>query len=121
KSAEDFQYLQVGNESLYMSVSKKVDQWNLNKNCGLVVGATKPEELSEIREKFPTLPFLVPGVGAQGGDLKSVIENGKNKERTGLLINVGRDILYQGSGNDFAKNSEKRAQYYFEIMSQNFE
>ena len=121
KSAEDFQYLQVGNESLYMSVSKKVDQWNLNKNCGLVVGATKPEELSEIRETFPALPLLVPGVGAQGGDLKSVIENGKDQNGTGLLINVGRDILYQGSGNDFAKNSEKRAQYYFEIMSQNFE
>lgn len=120
KSAEDFQYLNVGEETLYMDVCKKVNQWNVNKNCGLVVGATKPQELAEIREKFPALPFLVPGVGAQGGDLESVIENGNDQNGTGLLVNVGRDILYQSAGNDFAEKSSERAKYYLEIMLQNF-
>jgi orotidine-5'-phosphate decarboxylase len=121
KSAEDFQYLHIKNEPLYMIVGKKVNLWNSNNNCGLVVGATKPEELAEIRKKFPTLPFLVPGVGAQGGDLKTVIKNGEDKNGTGLLINAGRDILYCSSGNDFAGKSSERAKYYFEIMSQNFD
>jgi len=120
KSAEDFQYLQVGNESLYMNVCNKVNQWNSNNNCGLVIGATKPQELSEIRERFPELSFLVPGVGAQGGDLKTVIKNGKNQNGTGLLINVGRDIMFRSTGNDFAEKSSERAKYYFEVMSQNF-
>ena len=120
KSAEDFQYLQMEEETLYMNVCKKVNQWNINNNCGLVVGATKPEELSEIRKHYPALSFLVPGVGAQGGDLESVIENGKDPNNTGLLINVGRDILYQSTGNDFAKKSAERAKYYFDIMSENF-
>ena len=119
KSAEDFQYLKVGNESLHMNVCKKVNQWNINNNCGLVVGATKPQELAEIRERFPALPFLVPGVGAQGGDLETVIENGKDPNRTGLLINVGRDIMFNSTGNDFADKAADKSQYYFELMSKN--
>ena len=120
KSAEDFQYLQVGEETLYMKVCKKVNQWNSNNNCGLVVGATKPQELAEIREKFRSLPFLVPGVGAQGGDLETVIKNGRDSNGTGLLINVGRDIMFNSIENDFAKKAGKRAKYYFEVMSNNF-
>ena len=121
KSAQDLQYLQVGEETLYINVCKKVNQWNTNYNCGLVVGATKPQELAEIREKFPVLPFLVPGVGAQGGDLETVIKNGKDLNGTGLLINVGRDIMFNSKGSDFAEKAEERAKYYFEIMLRNFE
>ena len=120
KSAEDFQYLNVGNETLFMNVCYKVNQWNVNNNCGLVVGATKPQELGVIREKFPALPFIVPGVGAKGGDLKTVIEKGNNVNATGLLINVGRDIMFSSTGNDFADKSFERAKYYFDVMSQNF-
>jgi len=120
KSALDLQYLQVGEETLYMNVCKKVNQWNLNNNCGLVVGATKPQELAEIREKFPALSFLVPGVGAQGGDLETVIKNGKNSNRTGLLINVGRDIMFHSTENNFAEKASERAKYYFDVMSENF-
>ena len=119
-SAGDFQYLQVGEETLYLNVCNKVNQWNVNNNCGLVVGATKAAELTKIRDLYPALSFLVPGVGAQGGDLESVIINGRNPNHTGLLINVGRDILYQSSGNDFAEKSAERAKIYFQIMSQNF-
>lgn len=121
KSASDFQYLQVGEETLYKNVCKKVNQWNSNNNCGLVVGATKPQELTEIREKYPDLPFLVPGVGAQGGNLESVIKNGKDLNGTGLLINVGRDIMFNTNGRDFSEKAGERAQYYFELMTQNFE
>jgi orotidine-5'-phosphate decarboxylase len=120
KSAEDFQYLNIGSEPLYMKVGEKVKHWNSNDNCGLVVGATKPEELKAIRELCPAISFLVPGVGAQGGDLESVILNGRNPNNTGLLINVGRDILYQSPGNDFAKKSAERAKVYLSIMSKIF-
>ena len=119
KSASDFQYLQIGEETLYKNVCKKVNQWNTNNNCGLVVGATKPQELAEIREKFPSLPFLVPGVGAQGGNLETVIKNGKDSNGAGLLINVGRDIMFSSKGNDFAEKAAERAQYYFGEMLQN--
>ncbi len=120
KSATDFQYLEMEKETLYMNVCKKVNQWNSNNNCGLVVGATKPRELLEIRQKFPELSFLVPGVGAQGGDLETVIENGKDTNGTGLLINVGRDIMFNSRGDDFAEKAEKRADFYSEEMSKSF-
>jgi len=120
KSAQDLQYLNIGEETLYMNVCKKVNQWNSNKNCGLVIGATKPLELAEIREKFPTLPFLVPGVGAQGGDLETVINNGKDAQSAGILINVGRDIMFNSTEIDFAEKAGKRANYYFDVMSRNF-
>jgi orotidine-5'-phosphate decarboxylase len=119
-SARDFQYLQIEEETLYMNVCKKVNQWNINNNCGLVVGATKPQELAEIREKYPALPFLVPGVGAQGGDLESVVKLGKNSIGAGLLINVGRDIMFSSSDINFAAKARERAKYYFEIISKSF-
>ncbi len=84
------------------------------------MGATKPQELFEIREKFPDLSFLVPGVGAQGGDLETVIENGKDAQGVGLLINVGRDIMFNSTGSDFAEKAADRSQYYFDVMSKNF-
>lgn len=121
KSAADVQYLPIGEETLYMHVCKKVNQWNANKNCGLVVGATKSQELAGIRKKFPDLPFLVPGVGAQGGDLASVIKNGRNPLGTGLLINVGRDIMFNSGRSDFAEKAAERAKYYFEKMGNGFE
>jgi orotidine-5'-phosphate decarboxylase len=120
KSASDFQYLQLSDETIYMNVCNKVNQWNVNNNCGLVVGATKPKELAEIREKFQTLSFLVPGVGAQGGDLETVIKNGKDSNGTGLLINVGRDIMFNSNGNGFAEKSSERSKYYSEVMSKSF-
>ena len=120
KTASDFQYLRFGEETLYMNVCKKVDQWNTNKNCGLVVGATKPQELAEIRHRFSLLPFLVPGVGAQGGDLESVIKNGTDAQGAGLLINVGRDIMFNSSGSDFEEKASERAKYYFDEMQKSF-
>ena len=120
-TAEDvrgvFQHLQIGSEPLHQFVAKKVQSWNQNKNCGLVVGATDIEELKILRQVIPDMPFLVPGVGAQGGNLKEVLEFGRDKDGLGLLINVGRDILYQDSGKDFAQKSKQRAQEYVNEMS----
>ncbi len=116
-SAKDFQYLQVGGQTLYLNVANKVRDWNKQNNCGLVVGATKTGELTKLRSEIKDLPFLVPGIGAQGGDLQSVIQFGCDQNGTGLLINVGRDILYQGSGSDFADKASRRAEYYKNEMN----
>lgn len=114
--AADFQYLQIGTEPLYQHVARKVSGWNTNNNCGLVVGATDIEELKILRRAIPDLPFLVPGVGAQGGDLKSVLEFGRDQKGLGLLVNVGRDILYVSKNKDFAQKAREKAQGYVSEM-----
>ena len=68
----------------------------------LVTGATYPGELADVRAIVGEMPLLVPGVGAQGGDVEAVVRNGATKDRTGLVISSSRAILYAGSGPDFA-------------------
>ena len=117
EGVHDFQYLQVGVDPLYLHVGKKVSKWNTNDNCGLVVGAKDIEGLKILRSALPDLPFLVPGVGAQGGDLKEVIKFGRNKAGTGLLVNVGRDIIYADKGKNFSKKINDKAKSYVDEMS----
>ncbi|MCK5344960.1 MAG: orotidine-5'-phosphate decarboxylase [Candidatus Heimdallarchaeota archaeon] len=117
RGSSDFQHLQIGTEPLHQYVAKKIREWNKNKNCGLVVGATDIEELKILRRVIPDMPFLVPGIGAQGGNLKEVLEFGRDKDGLGILINVGRDILYQSSGKDFAQKSKQRVIDYVNEMS----
>lgn len=117
RSADDFQYLQVGTVPLHQYVANKVQAWNKENNCGLVVGATDIDELKILRRAVPDLPFLVPGVGAQGGNLKMVLDHARDKKGMGLLVNVGRDILYQSSGKDFALKAKERAAEYVNEMS----
>lgn len=112
KSAKDFQYLKVENKPLYHLVAESAEKWNENDNCGLVIGATKPEELKELRAKIDNLPFLVPGIGAQGGDLETVLNFGSNKQGGGLVINVGRDIIFNSQESDFVEKAYRRAQFY---------
>ncbi len=114
---QDLQYLQVGVDPLYLLVAKKVSEWNVNNNCGLVVGAKDIEGMRILRSALPDLPFLVPGVGAQGGDLKEVFREGRDKAGTGLIVNIGRDIIYAGKGKDFAKAVRERAKYYVDEMA----
>jgi orotidine-5'-phosphate decarboxylase len=76
-----------------------------------VVGATHPETFAEVRRIVPDHFLLVPGVGAQGGDMETVLGYGRN-ERTGLLINVSRDILYASDGEDFAEKAREKALLY---------
>ena len=114
---QDFQYLQVGVDPLFLYVGKKVAKWNTNNNCGLVVGAKDIEGLKILRNALPDLPFLVPGVGAQDGDLKNVVKFGRNKAGTGLIVNVGRDIIYTDSGKKFSVKIKEKAKSYVDEMS----
>lgn len=96
---EDPAYLRVAD----MTVAK--DRGNLM----LVVGATHPEQLGKVRERAPGLPFLVPGVGAQGGDLDAVFAHGLDGEGTGLVVNASRSVLYAGDGDGFARAARNAA------------
>ncbi len=113
KGTADFQSLKValdGKEMpLYQAVAKKASQWNKAKNIGLVVGATYPDELKTLRLAYPELPFLIPGVGAQGGDLKLAVQYGMDKRGAGIIINSSRQILYASRGRDFAEAARKAA------------
>jgi orotidine-5'-phosphate decarboxylase len=77
-------------------------QWNSRGNCLLVVGATQPRELAEVREIVGNMPFLVPGVGAQGGDVAAAVTNGQTSDGAGLIISSSRAILYAGSDENFS-------------------
>ena len=99
----EFQDLIADGRPLYQHVAQRVaHEWNANGNCLLVVGATWPAELAQVRALVGDLPFLVPGVGAQGGDVEAVVKNGATGDGTGLVISSSRAILYAGSGEDFA-------------------
>ncbi len=107
--ARDFQYLNVGAGRLYERVIRKVRSWNSGGNCGLVVGATRPAELRRIRALVPDMPILIPGIGAQGGDLRSAVRYGCTKDGLLAVINAGRSILYASSGEDFADAARRAA------------
>jgi orotidine-5'-phosphate decarboxylase len=105
--ARDIQDLPIGTvtgpRKLYHAIAELAAQkWNSRGNCMLVVGATYPRELAQIREIAGDMPFLVPGVGAQGGDVAQAVQNGRTKAGTGLVISSSRAILYASSGADFA-------------------
>lgn len=101
--AREFQDLVVDGRKLYQIVAESVaHEWNSRGNCLLVVGATYPEELADIRARTGDMTFLVPGVGAQGGDVEKAVRSGRTAAGEGLVINSSRGILYAGSGEDFA-------------------
>ncbi len=102
--AGDLQDLPVDGRPLYQRVAEKIArEWNGNGNCALVVGATWPSQLREVRALVGDIPFLVPGVGAQGGDVEAVVKNAKTADGTGLVVSSSRAILYATNGNDFAE------------------
>lgn len=98
----DFQHFSDGSEKLYERVAKTVVSWNEHGNCGLVVGATHPPELAGVRNLAPELPFLIPGIGAQGGDAEQAVRNGANAHASMALFNSSRAILYASNGENFA-------------------
>ncbi len=102
-SSRDLQDLESNGRPLYEHVAMLVrDKWNYNHNAGLVVGATYPDELQKLRQLCPELPFLVPGVGAQGGDVEKVVKFGCFPNGNGVVINSSRGIIFAGKGEDFA-------------------
>lgn len=114
--ARDFQDLRnAAGEPLYLSVAKAVQSWNVNGNCGLVTGATYPEDLAEVRRAAPELPLLIPGIGAQGGDLKETVRAAGTEAP--MLINASRSIIYAGSGSDFAEAAGAAARQLHEDIN----
>ncbi len=109
--SKDIQNLILSNGiPLYQHVAKIIaESWNYNHNVFLVAGATCPEELGKIRELVgDEISLLVPGIGAQGGDLAMVMKNGMTKDKTGLLINSSRGIIFASSGSDFAEAAKQK-------------
>ena len=95
---------------LYMAIaSMAANQWNTNRNVGLVVGATQPAALQAVRACCPDLPFLLPGIGAQGGDLAQALAAGLDAQRAGLLVNVSRSVLYAASDTTYASAARAEA------------
>lgn len=108
--AGDLQDLVVDGRPLYQHVAHKVaHEWNSHGNCALVVGATWPEQLREVRAIVGEVPFLVPGVGAQGGDVEAVVKNAKTADGTGLMVSSSRAILYASGGADYAQAAAQAA------------
>lgn len=101
--AGDLQDLEVDGMPLYKKVAyTAARRWNVHGNCLLVVGATWPEQMAEIREIVGEMPFLVPGVGAQGGDVEAMVKAGQTPDGRGLIINSSRAVLYADKGEDFS-------------------
>ena len=91
----DLQFLQVDGQPLYQHVARLVaERWNRNGQCGLVVGATFPQEIAQVRALVGDMPLLVPGIGAQGGDIEATVHAGQTADGTGMMINSSRAILY---------------------------
>lgn len=109
----DFQDVQIttkdGQMPLYRNMALSCQQWNTNGNLGLVAGATVPEQLAEIRAACPTMPLLIPGVGAQGGDLEAAVRQGTDSRGRAALINSSRGIIYASSGADYAEAAAREA------------
>jgi orotidine-5'-phosphate decarboxylase len=113
QGAEEFQDLFVdpGRKPQYLQVAFNVSHdWNYNGNCGLVIGATYPEDLKSVRLVAPTLPILIPGVGAQGGDLEKSVKNGVDEKNQGIIINASRSIIYASSTEDFDQRAREETQ-----------
>ncbi len=111
----DFQLQPAGDELLYERVLRTVASWGTPENLMFVIGATREEQLQHVRSILPDHFFLIPGVGAQGGDVATVCKNALNKD-AGILINVSRAIIYAGTDADFALRAGEAAQKYQQEM-----
>ena len=106
----DLQFLESGGRPLYQIVATLAAQkWNASGELALVVGATFPKEIETVREIVGDMPLLIPGIGAQGGDVQATVRAGRTQAGTGMMINSSRAILYAGKGEDFAQAAAKAA------------
>jgi orotidine-5'-phosphate decarboxylase len=108
----EFQNLTINGEPLYQIVARNVaTKWNIHGNCALVAGATHLEELRAIREIIgDEMPLLIPGIGAQGGDLEKTIAASKNSQNSGMIISASRSIIFASQGPDFAEAARRETQ-----------
>lgn len=112
----DFQLQPSGDELMYERVLKTVASWGTPETLMFVIGATRKEQLQHVRQMLPDHFFLIPGVGAQGGDVPTVCENALNKDG-GILINVSRAVIFASSGEDFAVKAGEAAKDYQQQMA----
>lgn len=106
--AGEIQDLFINGETLYSVIAKKVvNEWNRKRNCLMVIGATYPKELREVRKIAGDMTFLVPGIGAQGGDIQVTVQAGINSKKAGMIINSSRGIIFASSNDDFAEQARK--------------
>lgn len=112
--ASDFQKVTIQNEAfLFEKVLEQSSKWATYENLGYVVGATKPEELAKIRNEYSDRVFLIPGLGAQGGDAEASLRSNAGGP---ALFNVSRGIIYAGIESDFRAKIREKAQYFSEIL-----
>ena len=107
--ARDFQHLRVNGKRLFERVIGQVKKWNTRQNLGLVAGATHPGDLRRVRTLVHDMPLLIPGVGAQGGDVDLAVRYGCNKDGLMAIINASRSIIYASGGRDFARAARTAA------------
>src|SRR3989344_1174126 len=108
--AGEFQDLTVEGEPLYKTVARHVaEKWNENGNCALVVGATYPDELAEVRKIVGDMPILIPGIGAQSGDLEKTVKAGKDGRGRGIIIAASRAVIFASNGPNFSEASREKA------------
>jgi len=106
--AGEFQDLKIKGEALYKIIAKNVvKKWNKNNNCLLVVGATYPNEIKQVKKIVGDMTLLIPGVGVQGGDIKATVRAGLNSKKAGMIINSSRGIIFASSGRDFAQKARE--------------
>ena len=124
RGALDVQMLTLGqthqNKAVYKRVMESVASWGTDKNIMFVVGATNESQLADIRAAFPQHFFLIPGVGAQGGDLKTVLQSTFIPGDGGVLINSSRGIIYASSGEDFEEAARNEAKQMQSVMADFF-
>lgn len=102
--AGEFQDLDINGVPLYIHLARAFrDKWNKNKNCALVVGATYPEEIKQVRAEVPDMTFLIPGTGAQGGNLQKSVQYGKDADGKGFIISTSRAIIFADSPREKAR------------------
>lgn len=117
--AGEFQDLSINGEPLYRFVARRVaNEWNKNGNCALVVGATYPDELREVRGIVGDMPILIPGIGAQGGDVEKTVTAGKDSRGWGMIINSSRGIIFASKDADFAEATRRETEKLRNLINQ---
>jgi orotidine-5'-phosphate decarboxylase len=110
----DLQFLQTGSQTasrpLYQVVAQlAAERWNASGQLSLVVGATFPDEIAQVRGIVGDMPLLIPGIGAQGGDVAATVKAGRTANGAGMMINASRAIIFAGQGDDFAEAAAQAA------------
>lgn len=108
--AGEIQDLSVSGEPLFLQVTRRALEWDQHGTLGLVVGATYPSDVAAVREIAPNVPILLPGVGAQAGDLERSVQAAVDAERGGVIVNASRSVLYASRGSDWPAAARAEAE-----------